>query len=135
MAATAMADNSHCSNKPILFKEIIMASNETRAAYNIDQHDTGDYFLDWLEVDGPHQKEFLRNVGEETIAASLVDIRAFFALRSDDERNMVRLTAAIGARLLNYLVDSGKSQTDAVLELAHQREIASMCESDCNDDR
>jgi len=112
-----------------------MASKETQSNYNIDQHDTQDYFLDWLEVDGPHQKEFLRNVGEETIAASLVDIRAFFALRSNDDKGMVRLTAAIGARLLNYLVDSGKSQTDAVLELAHQREIASMCETDCSDDR
>jgi len=112
-----------------------MAAEETQTDYNIDQHDTQDYFLDWLEVDGPAQKEFLRNVGEETIAASLVDIREFFTLRSGNDKNMVRLTAAIGARLLNYLVDSGKSQTDAVLELAHQREITSMCESDCNDDR
>jgi len=112
-----------------------MATEETRADYSVDQHDTGDYFLDWLEVDGPAQKEFLRNVGEETIASSLVDIRAFFALRSDDDKGMIRLTAAIGARLLNYLVDSGKSQTDAVLELAHHRELTGLCETDCNDDR
>jgi len=112
-----------------------MATKETRADYNIDQHDTGDYFLDWLEVDGPAQKEFLRNVGEETIAASLVDIRSFFALRGSDDKNMVRLTATIGARLLNNLVDSGKSQTDAVLELAHQRELTGLCETDCSDDR
>ena len=112
-----------------------MASKETQAAYNVNQHDTGDYFLDWLEVDGPAQKEFLRNVGEETIAASLVDIRAFFTLRDRDNPEMLRLTHAIGARLLAYLVDSGKSQTDAVLELAHQRELTGLCETDCSDDR